>query len=131
MLDTDAVLKALKLYTTCPRSRLPEVVEMLKDLGVNVPVSAVTLNGRKDHREMLVEKRADQPTPNWIDSDDETVNLIRQAYFKGISLVALGRTVNLHKTTLYKYMYGYCRIPERAAEKITQAIHEWESSFSE
>lgn len=131
MLDTDAVLKALKLYTTCPKSRLPEVVEMLRKLGMDVPVSDVTLNEKLDHREMLARKRADQPTPKWVHSDDETVNLIRQAYFKGISLVALGRTVNLHKTTLYKYMYGYCRIPERTAEKITQAIHEWESSFSE
>ena len=131
MLDTDAVLKALKLYATCPKSRLPEVVEMLRKLGMDVPVSDVTMNEKLDHRDVLVRKRADQPTPKWVHSDDETVNLIRQAYFKGISLVALARTLGMHKTTLYQYMYGYHTIPAYTAGQITRAICDWEASIGE
>ena len=131
MLDTDAVLKALKLYTTCPKSRLPEVVEMLKELGVNVPAPKVELNSKANHKRILALKRADQPTPKWSESNNEYVLLLREAYFKGISLVALARTVGLHKTTLYKYLYGDVSVSEKVGEQIKQAIREWESSFDE
>ena len=108
-LTTMDYVKAAHIVATCPRSRLPMVLEILRQGGIEIQPESedeayeFTEEAR---RNWLKEKRETEGGEKNGDPDDEVWVLLKRAYDEGISLIKLGNKVGLHKTTVYHYLRG-------------------------
>lgn len=128
MADKNDYLKAARIVANCPKNRLPEVLAILKQGGIEIDLEEAKRQrnavGRK--KSTLQSQRSEQEKEKFIDTDDPCVLKLREAYDLGISFTHLGRIVGLDKTTLYKYLYAE-RLPSFAMkEKIIAAVNDWE-----
>ena len=102
-------VKAAHIVATCPKSRLPMVLEILRQGGIEIQPESedeayeFTEEAR---RNWLKEKRETEGGEKNGNPDDEVWVLLKRAYDEGISLIKLGNKVGLHKTTVYHYLRG-------------------------
>ena len=102
-------VKAAHIVATCPKSRLPMVLEILRQGGIEIQPESedeayeFTEDAR---RNWLKEKRETEGGEKNGNPDDEVWVLLKRAYDEGISLIKLGNKVGLHKTTVYHYLRG-------------------------
>lgn len=127
MQDKSVYLKAARIVANCPKSRLPEVLGILKQGGIEIDLDEVERQknsvGRK--KTTLQSQRSEQTKEKFRDTDDPCVLKLREAYDLGLSFTHLGRIVGLDKSTIYKYLYAD-RLPAKAMKaKIVAAIDEW------
>jgi ribosomal protein L21 len=107
--EKDEAMKIAKLLATCPSSRLPLVIDFLKQSGFDVDSSIVeadkksALTSKTERR-----KKSRQRTghSDWYSSDDKTVRALRYAYEKGVSFTDVSRKGGTCRTQLYKYLAG-------------------------
>ena len=126
MENNESYIKAAKIIASCPKSRLPIVLEILKKGGLdfteeeipNISASSSQLRSPS----VLKLKRSNQNHPNWKPTSNPHIVKLREAYNEGISLTELGRRVHLHKTTLYQYLYGNSEPDRFVADEIVYAI---------
>lgn len=128
MENTDAYLWAARIIASCPKYKIPMVLEFLRKGGVEFTDDEVrSLTGAdSQHRSKsaLKTKRAIQDHPNWKPTDNPHIIKLREAYNEGLSLTELGRRVGLHKTTLYQYLYGNTEPNGMMADEIVYEIFE-------
>lgn len=129
MRDKSVYLKAARIVANCPKSRLPEVLGILKQGGIEIDLDEVERQknsvGRK--KTTLQSQRSEQAKEKFLDSNDPCVLKLREAYDLGLSFTHLGRIVGLDKSTLYKYLYAV-RLPSVAMKsRIIAAIEQWEA----
>jgi predicted DNA-binding transcriptional regulator AlpA len=125
--DKSVYLKAARIVANCPKSRLPEVLGILKQGGIEIDAEEVNRQrnvvGKK--KSTLQSQRSEQSKEKFHDTDDPCVLKLREAYDLGLSFTHLGRVVGLDKSTIYKYLYAD-RLPSPAMKtKIITAIDEW------
>ena len=107
--EKDEAMKIAKLLATCPSSRLPIVVDFLKQSGFEVDSSIVEADKKsaltsKTERRKKSRKRTGHST--WYDSDDKTVHALRYAYESGVGFTDISRKSGTCRTQLYKYLAG-------------------------
>lgn len=130
MAEKNEYLKAARIVANCPKNRLPEVLAILKQGGIEIDTGEVQKqrNAVGKKKSTLQSQRSEQAKEKFVDTDDPFVLKLREAYDFGISFTHLGRIVGLDKSTLYKYLYA-TRLPSFAMkEKIIAAINDWELS---
>lgn len=120
----DDYLKAAKIVSTCPASRLPYVLELLAQSGIELEnmeeaIQAAKVTKRKG---IYSRKNGFNKTDKWGDSTDMTVIRLKKAYLDGISFTALGKLSGVNRVSLYKYVEGGRSIPLKNADAINEAL---------
>lgn len=108
-LTTMDYVKAAHIVANCPKARLPMVLEILRQGGIEIQPETENEAYKfteEDRRNWLKEKRETEGGEKNGDPDDEVWVLLKRAYDEGISLIKLGNKVGLHKTTVYHYLRG-------------------------
>lgn len=108
-LTTMDYVKAAHIVATCPKARLPMVLEILRQGGIEIQPETEDETYKfteETRRNWLKEKRETEGGEKNGDPDDEVWVLLKRAYDEGISLIKLGNKVGLHKTTVYHYLRG-------------------------
>lgn len=108
-LTTMDYVKAAHIVATCPKARLPIVLEILRQGGIEIQTEteeATTQTAEQSRKDWLKEKRETEGGEKNGDPNDRVWVLLKQAYDEGISLIKLGNKVGLHKTTIYHYLRG-------------------------
>ena len=115
-LTTMDYVKAAHIVATCSKARLPMVLEILRQGGIEIQAETeanalqTTEQSRKD---WLKEKRESEEREEIGFPDDETWVLLKRAYDEGISFIDLSRRTGIHKTALYRFLHGEKNIQSR------------------
>lgn len=102
-------IKAARILSKCPVSRLPQVVELLRRGGIDVDddfVSKCVSGNRMEVEKNLKRKRALISCSHLDDGGDEFLRKLYSAYSAGLSLTKIGEEVGITKTSMYRYLHG-------------------------
>lgn len=119
-------LRAAKILATCPKERIPMIAEIFKASGVVIRDEDIQCFA-KTHTERvntLKENREDIDTSSWMPTTDKCALRLREAFMDGISMTSLANKVGLHRTLLYKYMWGVLKPKPKRAYAIMEAADE-------
>lgn len=126
-MEPNDYFEAAKLIAGCPANRLPHVLTLLKQSGVDLEKSAVrkayaqAVKAKGDEGKRK-EKRKERGHREWERSDLEAVIRLREAYEAGTSFTELSRLTGINRTTLYRYMYGEITLDEERDTLILDAL---------
>ena len=115
-LTTMDYVKAAHIVATCPKARLPMVLEILRQGGIEIQAEmeeTATQTTEQSRRDWLKEKRESEEREEIGFPDDETWVLLKRAYDEGISFIDLSRRTGIHKTSLYHFLHGEKNIQSR------------------
>lgn len=115
-LTTMDYVKAAHIVATCPKSRLPMVLEILRQGGIEIQPETKDEADEfteETRRNWLKEKRESEEREEIGFPDDETWVLLKRAYDEGISFIDLSRKTGIHKTALYHFLHGEKNIQSR------------------
>lgn len=115
-LTTMDYVKAAHIVATCPKARLPMVLEILRQGGIEIQAEMEETAAHateQSRRDWLKEKRESEEREEIGFPDDEAWVLLKRAYDEGISFVDLSRKTGIHKTALYHFLHGEKNIQSR------------------
>lgn len=115
-LATMDYVKAAHIVANCPKARLPMVLEILRQGGIEIQTvleEIIPQAAEQSRRDWLKEKRESEEREEIGFPDDETWVLLKRAYDEGISFVDLSRRTGIHKTALYHFLHGEKNIQSR------------------
>lgn len=124
MKTDEAYVRAAKIISSCPKSRLPAVIALLEKSGLEIGEleKQTLLVKQPDHRFVLKSKRTDTPKPRWLSTNNECILKLREAYNDGISMTELARTLELGRSSVFRYLYAEVIPNDIMQEKILEAI---------
>ena len=122
--NMDDYLKAAKIISTCPKNRLPFVLEVISKSGIDVPeIEKMLKKSLAAEKKSLYSKKDGFKSEKELEpSDDDTIRRLQKAYYEGISFTVLARVADMERTVLYRYIYGERKMKEAHAEKINNAL---------
>lgn len=110
--------RAAKLLVSCPRERLPVVVDLIQKSGINMDeVEKERMLAESDRQERLLEIRKSADKSKWLPTDNSFVLFLREAFDEGISFKEVCNMTGLNKSTVYRCLWG-----ERKGTAHTQAL---------
>ena len=115
-LTTMDYVKAAHIVANCPKARLPMVLEILRQGGIEIQAemeATATQTAEYSRRDWLKEKRESEEREEIGFPDDETWVLLKRAYDEGISFIDLSRRTGIHKSALYHFLHGEKNIQSR------------------
>lgn len=116
-------LKAAKVIATCPTDRLPAVIDVLSQSGIDMSKAYELIPITKDRKtESLKFSRERISRENWVDTGNATSLLLREAFEEGLSLTAIAKEIGANKSTVYRCMYGTYNPSEYMSRKIKEAV---------
>lgn len=120
--ETDYI-KAAKLVATCRADRLPMVLEILRQSGIDV--SALNEVEYTSPVKESAERRRNERTPKvkrWSKTDDPFIEKLRHAYCNGLNMQRLSESSGVGRTAIYNYMNGIRTPPEYVKVKVGCAL---------
>lgn len=118
MANTHEYLKAAQIIKGCPKSKLPIVIDLLRQGGIELSSETYVEAKRIDDERYRARYALRQSSRDkWVETDDPFVMEVRKAYEEGISFGDLYRITGLNKTTVYRALWG-----ERKCSEYTQKI---------
>lgn len=126
MEDQNTYLEAAKLVAECKPSKLPYVLAILRQGGIDVSKSAVkaAMENLRDRETYRKELRESKGTDLWNDTDDPTCLLLRKIYNDGESIIKLGNVAGVHRSSMYAYIRGITIPSAPVANRILRAVSE-------
>ena len=126
MEEKDKYLEAAQIVANCKPSKLPYVLTILKQGGIDVSDRAVkaareNLRDRETYRKELRESKG---TDLWNDTGDPTCLLLRKIYNDGESIIRLGNVAGVHRSSMYAYIRGITIPSVPVANRILRAVSE-------
>lgn len=117
-------LKAAKIVSTCPRDRLPYVLDIISKSGIEISdVEKIIEESKTDGmKRAYLKKSGFASKKEFLFSPDPTVRRLQKAYNDGISFTVLGKISEIQRTTLYRYIYGERNIKAEHESKINEAL---------
>ena len=115
-LTTMDYVKAAHIVATCPKARLPMVLEILRQGGIEIQAEmeeTISQAAGQSRKDWLKEKRESEEREEIGFPDDETWVLLKRAYDEGISFIDLSRRTGIHKSALYHFLHGEKNIQSR------------------
>ena len=107
-MERNDYLQAAKILATCPTKRLPQVIKMLRDAGIDVDermIKEEVRNKEEAKMERRGKARERNYDPGFWSSDDDFILTLRNAFERGIGISKLSRVTGLSRTTLYRYLH--------------------------
>lgn len=126
-MDKRDYIEAAKILASCPERRLPQVVKLLREAGIEIDDGFVKESrGRSDDgkRKRVREKRVERRTIDFRMIGDNFLDALRDAFESGINISDLSRTSGMGRTTLYRYLNGETYPSNEDKERILNAINE-------
>lgn len=114
-------IKAARILSKCPVSRLPQVVELLQRGGIEVDddfVAKCVKGNREAAEKNLERKRTLLPCTRLEDDGDEFLRKLYSAYSAGLSLTKIGEEVGITKTSMYRYLHKDSYPREKDKERL-------------
>ena len=122
-MNSKEMVKAARILATCPKERIPLIVKILKEAGVDVGEAEVAaIETGRNIEARLRTNRANEYRKNWIDTDDEFVLFMRKAFEDGIDFGMIRKITGLNKSTIYRCMWGERKGTPSTREAIRSAI---------
>lgn len=120
----EAYVRAAKTLATCPKSRLPAIIALFEKSGLEIGETEkqILLSEKKNRHAILKSKRTDAPKPRWLPTNNECIIKLREAYDDGISMTELARTLELGRSSVFRYLYAEVIPNDIMQEKILEAI---------
>lgn len=119
-----SVTDAIRSINECEIERLPFVLRVLETAGYKFTdeeiETARLLQIRNVQYSAYQRKKA---VHRWMESDDEVVQLLRQAYMAGANFTAISKQAGIGRQALYQYRDGTRRLPDRYREKLTKVLN--------
>lgn len=125
-LTSPEYVEAARIIATCPKSRLPMVLEILRQSGIEIqpePEAVVYRTPEDVRKGWLKEKRETEGRVGKGYPDSGTWILLKRAYDEGVSFIELSRRTGIHKTALYHFLHGEKNIQSRT-ELLESTIRE-------
>lgn len=115
--------EAVEIVRNCPRDRLPYVLAILRQSGFDFPDAAVELarTTRQSKTDRMAYKRK-QERRNWLETDDPSVKMLREAYDTGISFTDVSKLSGINRTVLYSYLKGELNIAEKNRRALNDTL---------
>ena len=118
--------KAAKMVANCPRDRVPAVLAILEQSGINVDtideiIKTATVETKTNH--IYCKRRNNGMRGNWLDTDNEIALMLRKAYDYNVGFTTLSNLCGLHRTILYHYMRGLKTPTPQNAETIKETLN--------
>lgn len=107
MANTYEYLKAAQIIKGCPKNKLPIVIDLLRQGGIEISGETYAEAKRIDderYRARYILRQSSKE--KWVETDDPFVLEVRKAYEEGISFGDLYRITGLNKTTVYRALWG-------------------------
>lgn len=105
--------EAIEMIQRCRKDRLPYVLDILKAAGYEFSSGEINLSrANKMSREQMSSYKRNRKHNEWAESNDETVQLLREAYLVGVSFTDINRLTGINRTVLYEYLKGAREVPE-------------------
>lgn len=120
--ETDYI-KAAKLVATCREDRLPMVLEILRQSGIDV--SSLNEVEYTTPVKVAAERRRAERVPRkerWVKTDDPFIDKLRYAYCDGLNMRRLSESSGVGRTAIYNYMNGIRTPPEYVKVKVGRAL---------
>lgn len=126
MEEKDKYLEAARIVANCKPSKLPYVLAILKQGGIDVSDKAVkaareNLRDRETYRKELRESKG---RDLWVESDNPTCLLLRRIYEAGESIIRLGSVSGVPRCSLYAYIRGITTPSVPVVNRINRAVAE-------
>lgn len=123
-METDKYLEAAKIIAECKPSKLPYVLAVLKQGGIELKpeqLKEAKLN-IKDRERYATELRKAKGHDGWLYTDDPTALRLRELYDCGKSITKLSSVSGIHRSCLYMYIRGKQKPNPATAKLINDAI---------
>lgn len=123
-LTFDDYYRAAKMVANCPHDRIPYVLQILAQSGINVEQIETIIKEAKvaNKRHIYCKRRNDNTRAKWKPSDNDTTLLLRKAYDLNISFSTIQKKCDIDRTSLYKYLWGE-RLPSHTnANRIGEIV---------
>lgn len=117
--------QALIAVSTCRVDRLPYVLDILRRSGYEFSNDAIQLaRTTQSNKIQRVAKRRKVAKKAWLETDDEAVELLREAYFLGMSITDINRRTGINRTVMYEYLKGTRKVPEHCRETLISNLND-------
>lgn len=125
--ETDKYLEAARIVAECKPSKLPYVLAILREGGINieddVKVPPVKDIKGENRRAMWLGKKRKQHVPQeWNDTDDEAIIVMREAFMSGISVTQFAEAAGIHRTNVYRFLEASRPITEYSRDRIIMGL---------
>lgn len=115
--------EAIEMIQRCRKDRLPYVLDILKAAGYEFSSSEINLSrANKMSREQMSSYKRNRKHNEWAESNDETVQLLREAYLVGVSFTDINKLTGINRTVLYEYLKGAREVPEAYKDDLTNTL---------
>ena len=123
-------LKAARIVAKCPRSKLQQVMALLKEAGVEIdatPIQNEDNQKRRSANDKRAERRKNEYGEDFWKADNDFLQIMRDAYAEGISFTQLSRLTGLSRVSLYRYLHGEFTPCESDMDSVLKGIEELRS----
>lgn len=115
--------EAIEMIQRCRKDRLPYVLDILKAAGYEFSSSEINLSrANKMSMEQMSSYKRNRKHNEWAESNDETVQLLREAYLVGVSFTDINKLTGINRTVLYEYLKGAREVPEAYKDDLTNTL---------
>lgn len=127
MENTDRYLEAARIVAECKPSKLPYVLAILKEGGIEIEdapklTSPENLKGNEKRKRRMSEARGGADPKEWYDTEDETVIALRNAFKGGMNISEFAAVSGLPRTATYKIMSAKTPLTEYYRAKVEKGL---------
>ena len=123
-LNTRDYLGAAKMIATCPEKRLPFVLEIIKQSGIDLSMleDEILKINSSERKRKYNRKTFCKRVTTLAETEDELVLRLQKAYNDKISFMAISKVSGVNRSTLYKYIWGDRKVPDDYRDQINYAL---------
>ena len=124
VLSAEDYITAARLVATCSEHRLPYVLEIIRQSGIDLSALDVEVAKivKDERKKKYSRKTYCKKVTKFAETEDELVIRLKKAYTDKVSFSALGKASGVNRSTLYKYVWGERKIPDEYREQINSAL---------
>lgn len=127
--ETDKYLEAARIVAECKPSKLPYVLAILREGGINIEEDAKVppiknIKGASKNAKWLEQKRKQHIPEEWRDTNDAVITAMREAFMSGISVTRFAEVSGIHRTNVYRFLEAGKPLTEYSRERIINGLRE-------
>lgn len=115
--------EAIEMLMHCRKDRLSYVLDILRVAGYEFTGKDIEVaRARKVTMEQVNAANRKAKEKDWVDTDDEAVLLLREAYMNGVKFMDISRLTGINRTGLYAFLKGNRIIPLAYRDKLIETL---------
>ena len=125
--ENDRYLEAARIVANCKPSKLPYVLAILREGGIEIEDDArlpskENLRGASKRKKSLSASRCIKDPVDWQPTEDKTILALRKAFKDGMNISRFAEASDLPRTAIYKIMSAKTKITDYYRAKVENGL---------